>query len=377
MKKKVLLVVPSLNIGGQERIAVNTAIGLQEHFDVKIAIFQKQNTDQYEAPCSVINLNVPTKKGTFGKLTNQLLRGIKLCLLRNKEKFDYVISFGNTANLSNVISGICGCGKTISGIHGFAEVKKGIILSIIIRLSDKVICITHAMQAGLLKLYPECNKSVVIENGYILWDTERLSPTHDSDGEKIIFVSLGRFEHVKGFDLLVRAFQIVLKSLPTAELWLIGDGSQRQSIEKDIEELGITEKVKLWGYQKDPQMIMKDASIYVLPSRNEGLSNAIIEALNVKLPVLAVDCECGPRELLTGFHEKKDGFAIEYAKNGVLVENYDNEDRRIEQLAKAMIDLSRDEAYQEKLRSRAFLRAQDYSLDVYIRKLARLFESLE
>ena len=154
MNKKILLIVPSLEIGGQERIAVNTAEGLRAFCDVEMAVFQERNTECYEAPCNVINLNIPSKNSAIWKVLNQLKRGLKLCLLRNSKKYDYVISFGSTANMSNALSGVFGKGKTVCAIHGFAEVRKSIVLSTIIRLSDRVICIAKAMQAGLLKVYP-------------------------------------------------------------------------------------------------------------------------------------------------------------------------------------------------------------------------------
>ena len=83
--KKILLVVPSLGIGGQEKIAINTAIALKGEYDVKIVIFQKKEAE-YDYPCEVVNLNVPSQKGTFRKIINQIVRIFKMAVLRKKEK---------------------------------------------------------------------------------------------------------------------------------------------------------------------------------------------------------------------------------------------------------------------------------------------------
>jgi len=377
MKKRVLLIVPSLEIGGQERIAVNTAEGLRKFYDVEMAVFQERNVDCYAAPCSVINLNIPAKRPAIRKVLNQLKRSLKLFLLRNRKKYDYVLSFGSTANMSNALSGIFGKGKTICAIHGFAEVRKSVVLSTIIKLSDKVICIAKAMQSGLLNIYPQCQNSIVIENGYVLHNVTETDIGRNHRSDFPVFVSMGRMEHVKGFDILISAFRRVHAVIPESQLWLIGDGSLRGDLEKECADNGLEHAVKFFGYLKDPHTVLQDASIYVLSSRNEGLPNALIEALNAQLPVISVDCISGPREILTGKYEKKTSFGIEHADNGILVENFPDEDKRVKYLAKAMIDLAGNPELQMSLRNRALQRAMDYSLESYIGKLQDLLASLQ
>lgn len=375
IKKRILLVVPSLEIGGQERVAVNTAEGLKNEYDVEIVIFQRRDVDGYNVDCNVINLDIPTKNRKLSKIINQIKRSIRLSRIRNAKKIDYVISFGNTANISNVISGIIGRGKSICGIHGFAELRAKRVLDLVVKLSDRVICITHAMQAELLKQYPTCQKSVVIENGFF-FSKKCDDSVIGFESKEPIYVSMGRLEYVKGFDLLIEAFEIVVQTIPKAQLWLVGDGSARRSLEDQAMTKHLQNNIRFWGYQKNPQHILKEASIYVLSSRNEGLSNAIVEALNVELPVIAIDCECGPREILSGKYREKETKNIEYVSYGVLVENFCDEKKRVEYLARAMSDLANNKKEQDNFRKKALSRSEDFSMNMYVKKINRMLDSL-
>ena len=216
----------------------------------------------------------------------------------------------------------------------------------------------------------------MIENGYILHDTVDLCAKNVPDTKFPIFVSMGRMERVKGFDLLIRAFQKVYSVIPEAQLWLIGDGSLRSELEKECRERGLEHAIKILGYIKNPHEVLQHASIYVLSSRNEGLPNALIEALNALLPVISVDCVSGPREILTGQYTERNAYGIEYAPNGVLVENFPDEDERVEHLAKAMVELAKNPEMQEAFRNKAAQRAMEFSLDAYVEKMRNMLNSL-
>ena len=70
---------------------------------------------------------------------------------------------------------------------------------------------------------------------------------------------------------------------------IVGEGEQRKMLEKMIEELSVQKYIKLVGIREDVKDLMKDADIFVLPSRYEGLSVAMIEAMSCGLPIIASD----------------------------------------------------------------------------------------
>ena len=134
-------------------------------------------------------------------------------------------------------------------------------------------------------------------------------------------VSAGRFTEQKDYPTLIEAFALVRNNIQ-AHLVLLGDGTVRQHITDMVNRLGISDHVSFEGNQMNPYVFMKNADVFVLPSRWEGLPNVIIEALLCGAKVVATDSPAGgSRELLApGTLERsylKD--VIEVAQNGILV----------------------------------------------------------
>lgn len=105
-------------------------------------------------------------------------------------------------------------------------------------------------------------------------------------GFNIVYV--GRLSKEKGVLTLVEAFAEVVKAIPEARLIIVGDGSLRPHVEKQIRELNLEDKVLITGFipnSKIPQMLEK-ASVFVLPSYGEGLSNALLQAMATGLPCI-------------------------------------------------------------------------------------------
>ncbi|MBE6596318.1 MAG: glycosyltransferase [Ruminococcaceae bacterium] len=372
--KTVLLLVPSLGIGGQEKIAINTVRCLEEKYNVKMIIFQKKKVE-YEYPCEVINLEIPTRNGVFKKILNQCRRISGIIKIRKKNRAYAVISFGKTANITNVISGIFSPGKSISAVHGFAEVKKDLIMRIIMRLSNRVICISKSMQEKLLSLFPTSKNTIVIENGYDVNNIcENLKETVEVNVLHPLIVSMGRLEEVKGFDRLIKAFAIAHKERTDINLMIIGQGSLFEKLQDLSISEGVQDSVHFMGYQSNPHKFLKQSDIYVLSSRNEGFPNALIEALCCELPIIALDCQSGPREILSEHYTSSRTVGIVEEKYGVLVEESSSEDLIIHYLAQAILSLLNDTEKMQIYRNLSIGRANQFNNDVYKEKIISLIE---
>jgi glycosyltransferase involved in cell wall biosynthesis len=114
-----------------------------------------------------------------------------------------------------------------------------------------------------------------------------------------VVLSAGRLEPHKGMLDLIRAFKI-LRDKRRARLVILGQGSQRNRLEREIESLGLTSDVALVGFKANPFAYMSRAALFVLASHYEGLPNVLIQALAFGTPVVATDCRSGPREILEG-----------------------------------------------------------------------------
>lgn len=112
------------------------------------------------------------------------------------------------------------------------------------------------------------------------------------------FIAAGRLDPQKGFDLLVDAFARILPHVPSASLSIFGEGPDRGTLEAQIGELGLAERVRLPGRVSSPDDWMAAGCVFVLSSRFEGFPNVLIEALSRSAPVVAFDCPWGPADIL-------------------------------------------------------------------------------
>lgn len=100
---------------------------------------------------------------------------------------------------------------------------------------------------------------------------------------------LGRLGHEKGFDLLIEAFARVHDQFPDHHLVIFGEGDQRPTLEAQIKSLGLAKFIHLPGQKKHPFSVLKDADLFVVPSRFEGFPNALVEAMAHGMAVITSD----------------------------------------------------------------------------------------
>lgn len=113
-----------------------------------------------------------------------------------------------------------------------------------------------------------------------------------------LLLAVGRLVPEKAFDNLIDAVSIVRKERKI-KLIILGEGAQREYLQKEIDEKGLQEDVCLFGYTDKVFSFMKSADLYVLSSRQEAFGNVLVEAIACGLPCVATDCESGgPREIM-------------------------------------------------------------------------------
>jgi glycosyltransferase involved in cell wall biosynthesis len=113
-------------------------------------------------------------------------------------------------------------------------------------------------------------------------------------------VSAGRLNHEKGFHLLIEAVRRLVQSDTQTEyrLALLGEGGHREKLQKQIDAAGLTQVVKMPGFQANAAAWYRTASVFVLPSLVEGMPNVLLEAMVCRTPVISSNCESGPAEIL-------------------------------------------------------------------------------
>lgn len=180
--------------------------------------------------------------------------------------------------------------------------------------------------ARAMEAYPEKTrqKGIVIPNA--VCNPDVLSVPADLPKEKK-FVSVGRLEKVKGYDLLIEAFSRIAAELSDWSLVIYGEGTQQDSLQAQIDRAGLSGRARLAGGDVHAFLKVARCEIFVLSSRSEGMPNTLMEALACATACIAADCPNGPAEL------------IENGKNGLLVPAQD-----VPALADAMRALAENEA---------------------------------
>lgn len=218
--------------------------------------------------------------------------------------------------------------------------------------AEKIICVSKAIEDKVKSKYHFKN-TVTIENpvGFTQNTTAELPPLP----EKFILF-FGRFdEKAKNFTLMLEAFAMSRLYDKGIHLVLVGEGADQDLIESLIQKHSLAGFVKLLPYQKNPFGIVRKARFTILTSHFEGFPLSLAESLANGTPVVAVDCESGPREVIQNEH------------NGLLVPNYD-----VDALAKAMNRMVDDEVVYARCKANAAASVKFLSLESIAEKWAQI-----
>ena len=173
-------------------------------------------------------------------------------------------------------------------------------------------------------------------------------------------LSIGRYAYDKGNDLLLQAWAIIEKQNPDWTLDIYGNGN-REPYQKQMVELGVDQqRCHLFGPVADVKKEYLSSSVFVLPSRFEGFGLVIIEAMACGVPVVAFDCENGPRSIIT------DG------ENGFLIPPFD-----ISLFAEKVMLLMKDQELRFRMGTNAQKTASQYEIDRIGQQWKRLFDELK
>ncbi|MGW1073484.1 glycosyltransferase family 4 protein [Streptomyces sp. NPDC002537] len=183
-----------------------------------------------------------------------------------------------------------------------------------------------------------------------------------SDGTSRTIVSAGRLVAVKRYDRLVAAFAKVAAERPDWNLRIYGRGPAKAKLRKQIEELGLYERVTLMGARSPIETEWSKGAVAAVASDAESFGMTIVEAMHAGLPVIATDCPYGPREILT------DG------TDGVLVPLDDSD--AVDAYADALLKLTGDAALRGRLGAAARETARRYEPSRIAQRYEELFEEL-
>lgn len=220
---------------------------------------------------------------------------------------------------------------------------------------NKVIGVSDTVCAAFRKEFPTVN--VPVETIYNVVETDdillKAKESVEKEKERTRLVTVGRLEAQKGYTRLLRIVNRLVEEGFDIELWILGEGSERDVLEQYMERHDLQERVSLLGFQANPYKYLNQGDLFVCSSLAEGYSTAVTEALILGLPVITTECS-GMAELLKG------------GECGVITEN--NEEALYEGLKKVLGDGEELSYYRRK--------AQERGKDFTIRSLVAPVERL-
>ncbi|MGT2681935.1 glycosyltransferase [Streptococcus porci] len=216
-------------------------------------------------------------------------------LIFGKSRYDIEIGFQHGVSTRAVVS-TKNKANHIVWMHGY---DIGLLMEDYYKKADQIVCVSK-FNADRLK--NELNYNVPIDYCYNPID-ERLviekgnEPIDVRSSSRVTFVTVGRLSEEKGYSRLIT----VVKRLKTHNydltLWIVGDGPEKNTLQKQVDELGLNDNVKFMGNQKNPHKFTSKADVFICSSLSEGYSTACTEAIMLGIPVISTDVS-GAEEII-------------------------------------------------------------------------------
>lgn len=173
-------------------------------------------------------------------------------------------------------------------------VRRKAVIDPLVRLTAKragVALATTEESAAFLRRLGARNVDVCTQVALPDDEFHRLAQTPPPCSPAVRFLSLGRFIHWKGFHLSIEAFARAVGRLPDAEYWLVGEGPERERLERVAADLGVADKVRFYGWvPRDLAFgFFAEADVLVHPSLHDSGGYVCIEAMAAGRPVLCLD----------------------------------------------------------------------------------------
>lgn len=377
MKKKVLITMHSMPIGGAERILCDILQRLDyKVYDITLLLYNNVGELLNAVPrqVSVKSLYGVPRYSLYSRLREKLFGCLNLRRKIDKYKllkivdsrYDTIISFchGHAHMMHNMIADRSS--NNISWIHSDLsvgnwglqffnndirqqEVAYNKMNTIVYVSNDAKIAFHKAF-----KLSPSV-KELVIYNfvNHANIRNMALEKMDDLTKRKFTFINVGRLIDAKNQDRLVLACDQLRNKGYDFECWIIGDGYLKDSLSQLINDRNLNNVVKLLGSKSNPYKYIKESDCFVLTSHQEGFSIVIVEAFTLGIPVISMKSS-GPAELLGS------------SQYGILI----NQD--IDELVNAMERMIVDDSLHKHFAEMAYVRAADFNGEKSMSQITKL-----
>lgn len=365
---KILFHIDTLVGGGAEKVLCNLVNHMdQTKFDITVQTVLPENHKQYL--CEGINYKAiyPSDNWFYRKLYRIEAALGTIYSLRMKDDYDIEIAYLEFGPTKVLASSTNKKAKKIAWVHCDFEIAVNDKEAFVSKASkqykkfDTIACVSEKCKDSFVSMFGNDPEVVVVHN--VIDDKEILEKAEKPlqrgiKNRKFTMCTVGRFSAPKNYFRLLSVVYRLHKEGYDADLWMVGDGEQRDLVESYIREHDMEAYVTLFGFQKNPYPFMKAADLLVCSSDYEGFSTFIAEGLILGKPIITTDCS-GMKELLGD------------SKFGIITANDDN---AFYEGLKTMLSMSDDQMkfYADK----SFMRGRMFSTVNLVKNTESFFENI-
>jgi len=296
-----------LRVAGDLYPAVVGGVGIHVHelskwqalegHEVTVFTNNQKNLSVNERIDGYIVRRFPIKISLLG---NSISPGLIPAIIRSRKKFDIIHTHSHLFFPTNVcvLNRCFGSAPLILTNHGLVSASAPdwlnklylrSITKISFKIADCILCYTDIEKKNLQDLGIPHDKIRVIHNGI---DVDIFYPrkkNQHKNYQQLLWI--GRFVSGKGVNILIDAFQKIVKDFKEARLILVGEGPQRSQIENQIERAGLKKNVEIYDYWDNSKIaeIYNQSDIFILPSLMEGVPRTMLEAMACGIPIIVTD----------------------------------------------------------------------------------------
>lgn len=282
---------------------------------------------------------------------------LKLRKILKELRPDHIIATEYPFTVASVLSGAVKKAKLYSWEHHhFGTVAKNSFWTFVSNRSfprlQAVVCLNEDEKNH----YATLNKNAIVIPNFIEPSEKPLTPYEQN--KKIDILTVTRFNHIKGIDLFMSVAKIVLQENPGLTWKVIGYGPQEEEVKQFIVKENLGQQLLFQQAAAiDITKEYKEASLFVMTSRNECFPLVLLEAMSNGLPCVAFDCDTGPRHI------------IQHNKTGLLIDK-----ENVAEMATAISALIKDSAKRKYMSDNALLAVEQFYPDQVYEKWETLFK---